>query len=255
MLLMCSARSGSDDLTARTRIRDAAVELIGRTGFEAVKIRAVAERAGVSSGLVIHHFGSKLGLRAACEEYVGDRIHEAIEQAAATLQPYDLVGEMSKKLELAPLVPYLLRALAEGGELGRRLFGRVVDDTERYLRAAVGQGLIRPSRDERARAEMLATFSLGSQFLAQYLVAADTAQGRVGQLQRRFTLPALEVFTLGLYTSAEIMDRYLDGAGRGDIAAPAGTPGRPHRTEPNAPAGDPPVRAGNEQSSPSQPAA
>jgi hypothetical protein len=194
-------------------------------------------------------------LRAACEEYVGDRIHEAIEEATAALQPYDLLGEVSRKLDLALLVPYLLRALAEGGELGRRLFGRVVDDTERYMRAAVAQGLIHPSQDERARAEMLASFSLGSQFLAQYLVAADTAQGRVEQLQRRFTLPALEVFTQGLYTSAANMDRYRDQVGRGDIAAPAGAPGRPHRTEPNAPAGDPPVRASSEQTSPSQPAA
>ena len=250
---MCSARPVSDDLTARARIRDAAVELIGRAGFEAVKIRVVAERAGVSSGMVIHHFGSKEGLRAACEEYVGERIHEAIERATAALQPYDLLGEMSRKLELAPLVPYLMRALAEGGELGRRLFGRVVDDTERYLRAAVAQGLIHPSQDERARAEMLASFSLGSQFLAQYLVAAETAQGRVVQLQRRFTVPALEVFTQGLYTSTELMDRYLDQ--RGDGNAPVGTPGRLHRTEPNAPAGDPPARVRDEQTSPSQPAA
>ena len=203
----------------------------------------VAETAGVSPGLVIHHFGSKDGLRTECEEYVGDRIHEAIEQATANLQPYDLVGEMSRKVELAPLVPYLLRALAEGGDLGRRMFGRVVDDTERYLRAAVVQGAIRPSEDERARAEMLTSFSLGTQFLAQYLVTADTAEGRVEELQRRFTVPALEVFTQGLYTSTEIMDRFRGSVAAGDGDAPVGSPGGSHRTEPNAPAGDPPARA------------
>jgi AcrR family transcriptional regulator len=255
MLLMRSAPRRSDDLTARARIRDAAVELIGRDGFDAVKIRSVAEHAGVSPGLVIHHFGTKEGLRAACEEYVGDRIHEAIEQAVANVQPYDLLGQMSKKLELAPLVPYLLRALAEGGDLGRRMFGRVVDDTERYLRAAVAQGAIRPSQDERGRAEMLASFSLGSQFLAQYLVSAETPEGRVEELQRRFVVPALEVFTQGLYTSTEIMDGYRDQLRRGDADAPVGSPGRPRRTEPNAPAGDPPGREGNEQVPPPQPAA
>jgi AcrR family transcriptional regulator len=252
---MRSASVRSDDLTGRARIRDAAVELFGRDGFEAVKLRAVAERAGVSPGLVIHHFGSKEGLRTACEEFVGDRIHEAIEQAAVNLQPYDLLGVMSKKLELAPLVPYLLRALADGGDLGRRLFGRVVDDTEAYLRAAVAQGAIHPTQDERGRAEMLASFSMGCQFLAQYLVTADSPEGRVAELQRRFTVPALEVFTRGLYTSTQIMDGYLDQTRGGGVDAVDGGPGRPHRTEPNAPAGDPPVPADTDQVRPPQPAA
>ena len=252
---MRSTSVPADDLTSRARIRDAAVGLIGRAGFDALTVRAVAVEANVSPALVIHYFGSKDGLRAACEDFVGARIHEAIEQAAANLQPYDLFGEMSKKLELAPLVPYLLRALAEGGDLGRRMFGRVVDDTERYLRAAVEQGTIRPSEDERGRAEMLASFSLGSQFLAQYLVIADTSEGRVAELQRRFTVPALEVFTQGLYTSPDVLDRYRDQMRLVADDARVGTPGRPRRTEPNAPAGDPPGSATIEQGPPSQPAA
>jgi len=245
----------ADDLTSRARIRDAAVELIGRDGFDALKVRLVAVEANVSPALVMHYFGSKDGLRAACEDFVGTRIHEAIEQATANLQPYDLFGEMSRKLDLAPLVPYLLRALAEGGDLGRRMFGRVVDDTERYLRAAVEQGAIRPSADERGRAEMLASFSLGSQFLAQYLVTADTPEGRVAELQHRFTVPALEVFTQGLYTSPDVLDRFRDQVRLGDDGVQFGTPGRPRRTEPNAPAGDPPGSAANGQGPPSQPAA
>ena len=254
---MRSAQAGSSaDLTARARIRDAAVELIGRDGFAAVKIRAVAERAGVSPALVIHHFGSKDGLRAACEQYVGDRIHQAVEQAAANLEPYDLLNEMSKKLELARLVPYLLRALSDGGELGRRLFDRVVEDTERYLRAAAAHGTIRPTGDERGRAEMLATFSLGSQLLAQYLVTADTPEGRVRELQRRFTGPVLEVFTHGLYTSTDYLDGYRKYLRDNDDAGvDAREPSRPHRTEPNAPAGDPPGRMTTDQGPPSRPAA
>ena len=57
---MCSALS--PDLTARARIRDAAIECFARQGF-AVSVRAIAAHAGVSPGLVIHHFGSKAGLR------------------------------------------------------------------------------------------------------------------------------------------------------------------------------------------------
>ncbi|HJE59178.1 MAG TPA: TetR/AcrR family transcriptional regulator, partial [Nocardiopsis listeri] len=57
---MCSAQR--DDLTARARIRDAALTRFGQEGF-GVSVRAIAEEAGVSPGLVIHHFGSKEKLR------------------------------------------------------------------------------------------------------------------------------------------------------------------------------------------------
>ena len=59
----------SEDLTARARIRDAAVARFGRDGFRA-PVRAIAEDAGVSAALVIHHFGSKDALRAECDEHV-----------------------------------------------------------------------------------------------------------------------------------------------------------------------------------------
>jgi len=51
-----------DDLTAAARIRDAAIERFGEQGFS-VGLRPIAEAAGVSAALVIHHFGSKDGLR------------------------------------------------------------------------------------------------------------------------------------------------------------------------------------------------
>jgi TetR/AcrR family transcriptional regulator, regulator of cefoperazone and chloramphenicol sensitivity len=52
----------ADDLTAAARIRDAAIEQFGEHGF-GTGLRAIAEAAGVSAALVIHHFGSKQGLR------------------------------------------------------------------------------------------------------------------------------------------------------------------------------------------------
>ena len=63
---MRSVSSGSpDDRTVRARVRDAAIDLIAAGGVEALTARAVAERAGVSPGSVIHNFGSMEGLRRA----------------------------------------------------------------------------------------------------------------------------------------------------------------------------------------------
>ena len=61
--------SSPEDLTARARIRDAAIELFAERGIGSATIRDIAQAAGVSSGLVRHHFGSKDGLRRACDEY------------------------------------------------------------------------------------------------------------------------------------------------------------------------------------------
>ena len=58
----------SADLTAAARIRDAAIEQFGEHGF-GVGLRTIAEAAGVSAALVIHHFGSKDGLRKACARH------------------------------------------------------------------------------------------------------------------------------------------------------------------------------------------
>jgi AcrR family transcriptional regulator len=41
-----------------------------RDGFQKTNLRAVAATAGVSAGLVIHHFGSKEKLRAAYDDHV-----------------------------------------------------------------------------------------------------------------------------------------------------------------------------------------
>jgi AcrR family transcriptional regulator len=79
---MRSTDAVEEDRTARARIRDAAVHTFGTAGFDA-PVRAVAAAAGVSPALVIHHFGSKDGLRAACDEHVLRVIREAETDAFA----------------------------------------------------------------------------------------------------------------------------------------------------------------------------
>lgn len=77
----------SADLTAAARIRDAAIEQFGEHGF-GVGLRAIAEAAGVSAALVIHHFGSKEGLRKACEDYIAEKIRNTkSEVSSPTTRP------------------------------------------------------------------------------------------------------------------------------------------------------------------------
>src|SRR3954471_19421750 len=94
------------DLTARARIRDAAIRRFGVDGLGA-SVRAIAADAGVSPGLVIHHFGSKEGLRAVCDEHVLRVIREAETDAFTQRAPADWLNELAALDEYAPLVGYL----------------------------------------------------------------------------------------------------------------------------------------------------
>ena len=79
-------RSAPEDRTAIARIRDAAIEQWGQRGFN-VGLRSIAEAAGVSAALVIHHFGSKDGLRKACDDYITELVRETKTESMRTADP------------------------------------------------------------------------------------------------------------------------------------------------------------------------
>jgi AcrR family transcriptional regulator len=74
-------RRGAQTATTRTRVLEAAVELLGEVGVEATTMPAVAERADVALRTVYNHFGSKEAL--VLEAYEG--LADATRQAAASL--------------------------------------------------------------------------------------------------------------------------------------------------------------------------
>ena len=73
-------------MTATARIRDSAIEQWGQHGFN-VGLRAIAEAAGVSAALVIHHFGSKDGLRKACDDYIAEEVRTAKSESLRSADP------------------------------------------------------------------------------------------------------------------------------------------------------------------------
>ena len=74
---MPKARSAKQ---ARKAIIDAALSLFAQHGFAAVSIRAVALTAGVSQGLIYHHFADKNALWAAASASSRDEVLAVVEQ-------------------------------------------------------------------------------------------------------------------------------------------------------------------------------
>jgi AcrR family transcriptional regulator len=199
----------ADDLTAAARIRDAAIEQFGEYGF-GVGLRSIAEAAGVSAALVIHHFGSKDGLRKACDDYVAEEIRSDKSEAMRSREPGTWFAQLAAIESYAPMMAYLVRSMQSGGELAKTLLRRMVDNAESYLEEGVRAGTLKPSRDPRSRARYLAITG-GGGFL-MYLQMHDTPNDLRAVLRdyaRDTLLPALELYTEGLMADSTMYDAFL----------------------------------------------
>ncbi len=199
----------SADLTTVARIRDAAIDQFGSRGFD-TGVRAIAEAAGVSPALIIHHFGSKEGLRKACDDYIAAEIRSEKSEALQSSDAATWLAQIAEIESFAPMMAYLVRSMQTGGELGKALWRTMVTNTEAYLADGVRAGTIKPSRDPAARAKFLAMVGGGAFLL--YLQLHDNPtdlRAVLHDYSRDMVLPALELYTEGLLTDSTMFEAFL----------------------------------------------
>lgn len=122
-----------EDLTARARIREAALRLFAERGIEAASIRDIAQVAGVSGGLVRHHFGSKDDLRAACDSYVVGQLTRLKEQAVPGGQAASAGFLSSSQPQLLVMLRYFARSMLDGSPSAEAMLSELIDLGERWL--------------------------------------------------------------------------------------------------------------------------
>jgi AcrR family transcriptional regulator len=206
----------SADLTAAARIRDAAIEQFAQHGF-GVGLRAIAEAAGVSAALVIHHFGSKEGLRKACDDFVAEEIRSSKSEALVSNDPANWLGQMAEIESYAALTGYVVRSLQTGGELATMLWQRMIDNAEEYFADGVRAGTIKESRDPRARAKYLAITSGGGLLLYIQMHENPTdLRAVLRDYAADMVLPALEIYTEGLMADRTMYDAFLAAEDQGE---------------------------------------
>ena len=206
----------ADDLTAAARIRDAAIARFGEQGF-GVGLRSIAEAAGVSAALVIHHFGSKDGLRKACDDYIAEEIRSVKSEAMNSSDPATWFAAMAEIEEYAPLMAYLVRSMQAGGELAKTLWRTMIDNAETYLDEGVSSGILKPSRDPKARSKYLAITGGGGFLL--YIQMHETPTDLRAVLRdyaQDMVLPALELYTDGLMTDSHMYEAFLSQEEQGE---------------------------------------
>ncbi|MEO3876707.1 helix-turn-helix domain-containing protein [Nonomuraea sp. B12E4] len=179
-----------EDLTARARIRDAALAEFAERGFKGATMKAVADAAGVSVGLVQHHFGSKEGLRDACDVHVRDTMLGAAGQVqdGADLTP-EFIRGMYEASELS--VRYLARALVEGSPVAAAMFDEGAEAAERFLTENWPEDFPPEEAKVRESAAVMAAMHLGTIVLHEHL-------------SRRFGIDALRRTNLARFSMAMV---------------------------------------------------
>ncbi len=181
-MLHMSSVTDPKDLTARATIRNAALLLFAERGHDAVTVRVIATAAGVSPGLVLHHFGSKDGLRAAVDAHAA----ESFDALFAELGGQDLAGMLvsgeppTSVAEAfartfppgSPLPAYLRRLLLTNDPAGAALFGRWYAATRRLLDSMVELGAAAPTGDPAVRAAFLLVNDLAVILLRNHIATA-----------------------------------------------------------------------------------
>jgi AcrR family transcriptional regulator len=208
-LLNVSSTLDDGDLTARATIRNAALRLFAERGPDAVTVREIAAQAGVSPALILHHFGSKDGLRAEVDVFAA-KAFDAILEAIPTEELVELLTGGAARGSLAeafargfpsgsPLPAYLRRLLLTNDPAGAALFGRWYAGTRRLLDRMVEMGVARPSEDPDIRAAFFLVNDLALILLRNQIAVAIGADPLTPDGMDRWAREASIVYAEGAF--------------------------------------------------------
>lgn len=205
----------ADDLTPAARIRDAAITLFGRDGFAATSVRAIAAAAGVSPALVLHHFGSKDELRAACDAHIVDAVigrkDELGDRATSATAMQSWLADIE---QFRPQLDYMARMLTDDSPGADHLFDLLVAGTAEMIRDEVVAGRMRDAIDPEVTAVYLTAYGIVPVILGRQIGRFLGGDGLTADVIRRSTLPLIELYTHGLYTDDTLLAAARDALAR-----------------------------------------
>ena len=173
---------------AKRRLLDAALDVFGEKGFSESSLEEVAQRAGVSRGLIYHHFGSKESLLLELHHELHRSLLERVQLAAVTDQgPLEnLVRGSSAFLEAAADLPvarlFLLETPAVPG------LRKYMEERQREWLVLISGELARAVRNGAAAPldpDMMARLLLGALQAATLAVVSDPDSARASHRARR----------------------------------------------------------------------
>ena len=154
----CFGETLSKSQSARVRIAEAAISVLGQCAFEDFRLEAVARAAGVSRPLVLHYFKNNAELFKFTVQFIRARLHQYILEALTSVAPkedglYRYINAHFIWLRENPLdarvwlyalavVPAGLLGLWAAGHIFRRISGAALMREVALLLLASGASLI-----------------------------------------------------------------------------------------------------------------
>lgn len=163
-------RASGEDLTAKARIRNAAMDLYAEYGEDHTSMRAIAAAAGVTVGLLVHHFGTKDRLRDAVDQLVVDHFAQAIAQVPVTGTPAEIGAArdaaVQEMLAANPaVVNYLRRTVLNPSPTGGSLLERLTELARREVSQLRATGFASTTRSESSQVIGVVVRHFGHLFL------------------------------------------------------------------------------------------
>jgi len=179
-----------EDLTARARIREAALKHFAEEGYQRATIRAIAQTAGVSPGLLRHHYGSKEALRQACDEYVFQTLHHLNAQLIEDPGRAAALHRASERFNR-----YVARSLADGSATAGAIFDEMVTSTEQWLTRTDESRSDPPAVDRRIRAALVTAMAAGIPLLHEHVSRALGCDMFGPEGERLLALALLDIYS------------------------------------------------------------
>lgn len=186
---MLNPRATNDDLTAKARIRNAAMDLFAQFGESRVSLRAVAAEAGVTLGLVQHHFKTKAGLVDAVDQLIVDYFDAAVSSIPPTGAPGEVAAArdeaVRKMLHDNPaVVNYVRRAVLEPAETKLGLLESLIQLTRREVTSLRAAGLASTTRRESTQIMEVLVRQFGELLLAPMVDAVWERAAQPGDTKK-----------------------------------------------------------------------
>lgn len=179
------------------------MRLFAGRGVAGVTVRAIAAEAAVSPSLVIHHYGTKDGLKAAVDERVSAAMAELLTEvmgpAGGALTSASMAGVIAARFAGEPALPaYLRRLLIDGGAPANALFRSLYEALASTMAAFGHAGIVRPAADETARLVFLLANDLGMLILREQISEVLGADPLTVGGMTRWSDAVLDVYTSGV---------------------------------------------------------
>ena len=171
---MNTSNEGASSSPGRDQLIDAAMRSIATHGLRGATVRKIADDAGVTPGLVVHHFGTKDNLAAQVDALVVARFRSAMTADAPGHSPDDAAETIADALSQiigsdAILRSYVRRSFLEASPAGQVLFDQLVELTLTALRRNIDPGRLPTGRALQWLAVQVVTVNLAGTLLEPLL--------------------------------------------------------------------------------------